>query len=432
MKQHVIWRLACGVAFFGLLVGSAPAHAKSCGDKQCHKRIFVGEVVHGPVAAGKCTGCHAAKGAVSDSGHKPNAFSTTRSNDACLSCHSDVAKMLRAGKVHQPVQQGSCAKCHLPHSSKHKSLLRYPTAGELCQSCHQDEVKKLKKLSFVHGPVAAGACSFCHSPHASNNEHLLAKTGKELCLGCHDTSRFQTKFKHKALDKGCTSCHHPHGSNQKYFVRSKTNELCGQCHQKIIKLATTAKYKHEVIAKTGCGGCHDPHGSKHAHLMRADGSQTCATCHKAIIAGANKHGPVAEGDCGACHQPHGGDKPRMLNQPFPAEFYGTFSEKRYALCFECHESDVTKVEFTTTLTGFRDGKRNLHYVHVVSPGHRKDKGRSCKACHEVHTGPQAKHVRAEVPFGNGGWKLPIKFTKRKDGGTCVVGCHAPKTYRRSQ
>jgi hypothetical protein len=28
------------------------------------------------------------------------------------------------------------------------------------------------------------------------------------------------------------------------------------------------------------------------------------------------------------------------------------------------------------------------------------------------------------------WDLPVAYTKLEDGGSCVVGCHAPKEYHR--
>ncbi|PLX46332.1 MAG: cytochrome C, partial [Deltaproteobacteria bacterium] len=67
----------------------------------------------------------------------------------------------------------------------------------------------------------------------------------------------------------------------------------------------------------------------------------------------------------------------------------------------------------------------LHYLHV----NKDPKGRSCKACHEVHAGNQDKHIRKEVPFG-AKWKLPVNYTKTDTGGNCVVGCHKPKDYDR--
>lgn len=411
----------------GVLFAPSAGRAKGCGDTSCHKKIHKGETVHGPLTAGACGGCHQPRGKVPDK-HGAANFTLLTGDKPCLDCHKDVGKELQTGTPHAPVKKQGCGKCHLPHSSSSKFLLKAKTEAELCFVCHKQE--KVTKFKFMHGPVAGGTCTFCHSPHASPNPQLLTSTGPKLCFGCHEADRFKTKFTHKALDKGCISCHAPHGAERKYFIRAEVNDLCGKCHEKIVKLAAGSRFKHLAITKTGCGGCHDPHGSKYAHLVKDHPMKVCTSCHDKLLHGKNQHGPVAEGDCGACHKPHGGENHLMLKQVFPKEFYGPFSKERFALCFECHEAKITKDQYTTTLTQFRDGKTNLHYLHVVSPGNNRNKGRSCKACHEVHAGPQERHIREKVPYGSGGWLLPVAFTKNADGGRCVVGCHAPKSYKR--
>ena len=100
-----------------------------------------------------------------------------------------------------------------------------------------------------------------------------------------------------------------------------------------------------------------------------------------------------------------------------------YSSENYDLCFGCHNKDIAKKKYTKTLTNFRDGEYNLHYFHV-----NRKKGRNCVACHDPHASNQPKHIRYDVPFG--AWSYPIAMTKTKTGGTCVVGCHAPKTYDR--
>ncbi len=71
--------------------------------------------------------------------------------------------------------------------------------------------------------------------------------------------------------------------------------------------------------------------------------------------------------------------------------------------------------------------RNLHYVHV-----HRDKGRTCRACHEVHAAKQERRVRENVPYGSKGWILPINFTKTPTGGTCVRTCHDTRSYSRTE
>jgi DmsE family decaheme c-type cytochrome len=417
------------VAFIPTLALAKGKAEEGCASETCHPNVYSkGPVVHGPVKAKQCTVCHKPKRKGISGKHPANSFTVDRSSRPCFACHKKVTKSLRQGGVHKPLRNKSCLSCHQAHSGKQKSLLKAATPAELCFKCHKASKFKMKN---VHGPVAAGACTFCHSPHAAKNKPLLKMSGNTLCFACHDAGRFKTKFKHKAIEKGCSTCHFAHGSDHKYFVKKKTNDLCATCHQKILKEAKTAKVKHKAIEKAGCGGCHDPHGSQYAKLMKDHPIRVCTDCHDRVITGKHKHGPLSEGDCGACHRPHGGPHPKLLGESFPDEFYGRFSEKRYALCFECHESDITHDKHTTTLTKFRHGNLNLHYLHVVSPGEKKHKGRSCKACHEVHAGPQPKQIRKDVPFGSGGWRLPVTFTKKRNGGRCVVGCHVPQSYNRN-
>lgn len=103
-----------------------------------------------------------------------------------------------------------------------------------------------------------------------------------------------------------------------------------------------------------------------------------------------------------------------------------YAQENYASCFDCHNSEIAVDELTSTLTDFRDDQQNLHFLHV----NKEIKGRTCRACHQVHASTQRKHVRTSVPFGKINWELPIEFTKTESGGTCVVGCHAPKEYKR--
>jgi predicted CXXCH cytochrome family protein len=138
------------------------------------------------------------------------------------------------------------------------------------------------------------------------------------------------------------------------------------------------------------------------------------------------HGPVRTGQCNVCHQVHGATNARLLSKHFPAEFYEAFDLADYALCFECHSSAIVLEEETTTVTNFRDGRHNLHFVHVNRP----DKGRTCRTCHEIHGSNLPKHMASEVPFEGGGWPMPIRFAKTPTGGRCSPGCHEPREYNR--
>lgn len=77
-----------------------------------------------------------------------------------------------------------------------------------------------------------------------------------------------------------------------------------------------------------------------------------------------------------------------------------------------------------TATGFRDGDRNLHYLHV----NRQKKGRSCRACHDMHASTQPFQLRERVKFGR--WLMPLNFKKTETGGSCSTGCHKLRVYDR--
>ena len=121
------------------------------------------------------------------------------------------------------------------------------------------------------------------------------------------------------------------------------------------------------------------------------------------------------------HDPHGGATFSLLREPYPREFYAPFKLESYGLCFRCHLAETFTTQSTETLTRFRDGAKNLHFLHV-----NRDKGRTCRACHETHASNLPVHMASDVPFGD--WALPIGFEPLTDGGKCAPGCHAPKEY----
>ncbi len=98
----------------------------------------------------------------------------------------------------------------------------------------------------------------------------------------------------------------------------------------------------------------------------------------------------------------------------------------YDLCFTCHDKQLALLKETPGLTAFRNGTSNLHFVHVNKP----DRGRSCRACHSIHSSPNELHVRDSVPFGS--WQLPINVRKTDTGGGCSPGCHKAYSYDRDK
>ena len=400
----------------------------NCTTGNCHPKMGKDVAhVHGPVGAGVCISCHNPHGS-----YEPLELART-GQELCLVCHEAKRKEFDQEIIHAPVEEG-CVDCHDPHQSPMRFQLLSDTkrVSGLCFTCHEEEIFTMK---HQHGPVGVGDCIACHYPHASGNESLLIAPLKEgkLCFECHEGVRDQLAMKntHKPVLEDCGKCHDPHSSDNRFQLSSPPKQLCGSCHQElspdVYKAIDTARVNHEPVAKGECNKCHSPHGSEVGSLLKGKGINLCATCHEDlgydIAESKNLHGPVQTGSCNECHNVHGSKHSRLLVREFPEEFYTSYKQEKYDLCFGCHNKDVATKKSTTKLTNFRDGDYNLHHFHV-----NRAKGRSCIACHDPHASIQPKHVRYEVPFGS--WSYPIEMTANKTGGGCVVGCHAPKKYDR--
>ena len=423
--QRAPW-LLLGVAV--LLIPNI-AHAQvatvgeGCVTSKCHAGMGSGAYVHGPVGAQICSVCHTE----TDQFHKNGEVDlAVAAEELCYLCHEAKATEFNLPVQHQPVAQGECVGCHDPHQSEY----RYQLRAEGQALCYEFHTNKTAGHEFVHGPAATGNCQLCHDPHATAFPRLLAAGGRDHCLECHQEKvrDMSKRHVHPPVEEVCTDCHNPHASDLQFNLHDSPPQLCYTCHPGI-QDNVNASADHPPAEKGDCLVCHDVHSSDQPGILVQPGTDLCFSCHEQqgaeVLTDANRHGPVEQGDCSPCHNPHGQEFPYLLRQYFPEEFYMPYHSDNFALCFECHNRDIALEEKTKTLTDFRDGERNLHFVHV-----NKDvKGRSCKACHGVHSSNQAKHIRTEVPFGKS-WSYPISFTKTENGGSCVVGCHKPQEYKR--
>jgi predicted CXXCH cytochrome family protein len=406
----------------------------NCVTSECHSSVKASTVVHGPVATNHCDACHEVADATK------HTFSTARKGaELCTYCHElSVAGM---STVHKPVAQGQCLGCHDPHGSQTHAFLREKDMPSLCGRCHENPMTGKK---FLHGPVAQGACDSCHAPHASSFPKLLDAVGSDLCLRCH--SEFEpamagAKFHHKALDKGCEQCHDAHGSNQPMSLVKAVPDLCNSCHEKMASLIAGAAVKHSAVtADRACLNCHAAHASNVGKMLTELPASGCLKCHQkqvkradgSLVAGVpevanaklHKHGEIKDGQCGGCHNAHGSANPLLLVKPFTQQFYQGFSPASYALCFGCHDVKLAQEASTTNATNFRNGQRNLHYVHA----NEGTRDKNCRTCHLAHAGDNDRLIRASMKFGK--WSMPVQFEKTATGGSCQPGCHARYDYDR--
>lgn len=319
--------------------------------------------------------------------------------------------------------------------------------AELVPKMRKNDLSPLaatEKAIATHAPFETGECSLCHQRNDPKSPGPITTPVNEQCLGCHDDYQklLSGKSSHVPARESCVSCHNPHNARQPKLLVEEASALCLGCHEKIQNLAQHSTVKHDALTSGAkCANCHNPHGANVEHLLIQLPMNLCLSCHnkddmkdnhgrtltnfKQLLAdNPRQHNPVASGDCSACHNPHGYDNFRLLNQEYPATFYATFEAKNYALCFECHEERLVTDPETTTQTKFRDGRRNLHYLHV----NKTERGRTCRACHEVHAAKQKALIRESVPYGPKNWPLKLNFSKTETGGTCTKTCHTTRSY----
>lgn len=245
---------------------------------------------------------------------------------------------------------------------------------------------------------------------------------------CHPT----LMAKEPALPKGhgdCTHCHQKAGKEKTHpeaGAKSFTfnQEVCQECHQTVVDYS----YLHPPVAAGDCLACHTFHSSTAALLTETPGPVICYNCHQPVTKEGDTelHGDVAEQKCTSCHPAHGSFFNHLLAGPYSTDFFNDYNEKQYALCFQCHKIDLLLHANTSYNTNFRDGKKNLHYVHV----NRETRGRSCKLCHVIHAGRQPRLMAEKVSFGD--WEMPVNFISTVNGGQCTPGCHAPAAYDRNR
>ena len=408
----------------------------ACATSECHAEVLDYSHLHWPELAADCRDCHIAEGDAHD-------FETEEAPESCAECHAELAERIETAKlVHEPAED-DCMDCHDAHGSEAEGLLASETPLELCLDCHDEDEVFVDE--YEHGPVAKGACSECHDPHTSPRPMLLRASGRELCGQCHEElvdSLRDAESIHEPAEDDCTDCHNPHSGPYPNMLPAEKRELCRECHDDIVEEAELAEVDHStVLSGEECLHCHSPHGSDHAPTLKQAAVDLCLDCHDdAVESNGSKltdmkhllaqnsewHEPITEDGCHECHNPHGSDNFRLLRKAFPEKFYAGFDRRIYALCFSCHERRLVTAESTRTLTEFRDGDRNLHFLHV----NRAKKGRTCRACHDLHatTGPLL--VRETVPFGK--WQMPIQFEKQDGGGSCEAGCHRARSYSRDK
>lgn len=267
-----------------------------------------------------------------------------------------------------------------------------PTTAKTCLDCHATLVEKKIK----HTTETEKGCADCHRSNVNAHPGSIIELQNkvpDLCLSCHEEQKdfiSSSSFLHEALNdsKSCIACHNPHSSDVKKLLVTKRKDLCLSCHNKSVVTKTKTTINFDKLMKT----------SNVLHPPFED-------CQK------------------TCHNPHASQDSRLLDLPFPSNNYVPAVPDSFALCWECHGSDMIEKPKTKGATEFRNGETNLHFTHVNG-----EKGRSCMLCHNPHATNNQHLIRDNVRFGK--WDFRMNYTPTDSGGSCAPACHTERKYTR--
>jgi len=447
LMQFIFFSIPGNAQTVSAVSTTIPAKEESCVTSNCHGTMGKGVSVHNPVKEGTCSVCHQIT-QESEPGKKtkhPGNITITLVQPGANLCYKCHAPKNTRKIVHAPISgvNGDCTVCHNPHQAPNIGLLKEPVPA-LCFRCHQDSMMKNK---VMHSPVEAGKCSGCHFNHQGDLPNRLVMEGNALCYTCHQKTQEGVNTKkdvHSPVKQSCVLCHDPHGSANKVLLSNPVPAICSTCHPNEVTLSEKSLNKHSPMTdEKACMNCHEPHYSDQAKLLPMPQKDLCISCHnkelttemgtikdlKAFLSANNGgQGPLKDKPCFTCHNPHGSDYWRLLVKFYSSNFYTSYSDSKYAMCFTCHEKAAFTTLRTQKATKFRDGERNLHFIHV----NKLAKGRTCRACHDAcavcQSSGQPNNIKETVGFSY--WSLPMNFTPSKNGGSCAPGCHGEKMYTR--
>ncbi len=367
----------------------------------------------------------------------------TTYNGVCEVCHTQTAyhKNDSSGD-HTHYTSETCRTCH-----SHLEGFGHggATAGGDCIECHGHDAG----YEYDTGKISQGKGTYIsHSTHTENDSDDL-KGPYINCNVCHDINEypyFKTgtdvngdgKYNLSETDV-CDNCHSPDGSYNginESSIGAKNNWRQGVYQGNTLKSGK----------KKWCATCHDespgnsePDGSgvdAPNVIGDEDGTYPYGTGWGYYKTGHGLPGgtypaseaPAAEKECLDCHDSmkahidgdartysagsdnyQAGYRLRDINGGSPMDIPRTdwdgIVASDFALCFECHDSDIY-ISSTNYTTNFReDLTYNSHEYHLQTGGAYSDRWDSdwdgttgdsqisCTACHNVHGSPSPRMVR---------------------------------------
>lgn len=398
----------------------------------CH-RFARGEITLNAPPAELCSSCHRLGTESLRAVLRQNEHTRTITPD-CLRCHEPHASfqraLLREGDLcaacHRPLADPSrheataphCTACHDPHASAYPEMLK-AEAPAICRSCHKEVASPERYPRSYHRPVEEGRCFDCHGSHPAGSPDLLTAGVPDLCRKCHAP---KDEGPHAGRLSDCLSCHRSHLSDRQGLLKEAVSDVCLGCHG-----TPPEGVSNHPALKEGCVTCHDPHAPE----ALVDSEKVCGRCHGLRDDGFRyTHGQLdmrGVRQCTFCHEPHSSSYPKLLRGVvhYPLKNGG---------CNACHEEKQGRIALRY------EGSKNCTRCHGRITGtsaiietdkvHKPVYQVDCIACHNPHLGVRGSFL-LEEPEVLCGWchGLILRGVEHVHGalrekGTCYT-CHLP-------
>jgi len=120
--------------------------------------------------------------------------------------------------VHKPSKE--CTNCHDMSKKPRWATPEFTKEPlQLCYDCHPGS-NYSSSTDYVHGPVAVGDCMRCHNPHRSKHRHLLKLPVPDICHQCHEKEDVESIADHSAETLSeCLECHVGHSSPERGLLK---------------------------------------------------------------------------------------------------------------------------------------------------------------------------------------------------------------------
>jgi len=397
---------------------------------------------------------------------------------ACLTCHdphynsADNGLLLRINNI-----QALCTECHTLTSSVASHFntsaaelwpggqygTSYPAISDTgkvasCANCHYahgwpDSTNPTTDNALLMVDFEEGQCYTCHdgSPAASDIRTDIQKaSGHPLAAtaGVHNPDE-ATIVNSATRHVECDDCHNPHEAEASAGIpgpstspRLTIGPLAGVSGVNVGgSVVTTATYEYEV-----CFRCHADSTGKPAALtqrqypetnlrLEFNGTKTsyhpvttnntstikvpslingwttnsitaCTNCHNA------DSGPAAGG--AGPNGAHGSDWPSLLQGRYATNDPSTYSEAKYASCFNCHDA--------ANILSDDEDSFGEHSKHI------QDEDTACNTCHDPHASDNDRLINFDTSVVKA-TGMGLSFDWNGPGsGSCTLSCHG-KTHR---